>query len=235
MTSRRASSPPPPVAFGPRERLARRGADVLTDEELVALLLGTGSQNEPVHHLAARLLAEHGGLRRLARAGLGQLGAVRGLGTSKAARLVSAFELARRLSVPGEPPTRIRSSADVDALLRPRLAHLEVEHFVVLALDARHRVLREIWLAKGTVTACPVSAADVYRAVLREPAPAVLVAHNHPSGEPAPSAEDVALTHRLVEAGELLGVRFVDHVVVAREGYASLVELGLVAPGRRAA
>ncbi|GAB4212919.1 MAG: DNA repair protein RadC [Sandaracinaceae bacterium] len=220
---------------GPRERLARLGAEALDDADLVALVLGTGTIDEPVQRVAARLLAQHGDLRRLARASVGELASARGLGAGKAARLAAAFELARRLTVPGEPPTRIRSSADVDTLLCPRLAHLEVEHFVVLALDARHRVLREIWLAKGTFTACPVSAADVYRAVLREPAPAVLVAHNHPSGEPTPSAEDVALTQRLVQAGDLLGVRFVDHVVVAREGYASLVDLGLVLPGGRAA
>lgn len=213
---------------GPREALVRGGARALGDAELVAILLGTGAQKEPVLRLSARLLALHGGLGALAGLGADELARTRGIGATKAARLLAAFELGRRVVHARPPPTHIRSAADVDRLLRPKLAELEVEHFLALALDARHRVLRELWIHKGTMTACQVSIADVFRAILREASPAVVFVHNHPSGDAEPSRDDVALTRQLVAAAKLLGVAVVDHVVVAREGYRSLRDEGLM-------
>lgn len=213
---------------GPRERLLTSEVEGLSDDELVAILLGTGVRAEPVTALATRLLAQHGGLAGLAQLSSSALARVHGVGVAKASRIVAAFELGRRSGSLGPPPSRIETPLDVDRLLRPRLAHLEVEHFVALALDARHRVTRELWIAKGTMTSCPVSVADVYRALVREAAPAVIFVHNHPSGEPLPSEDDVELTERLVAAGELLGLVVVDHVVIAREGFSSLRERGLL-------
>ncbi|MBX7193811.1 MAG: DNA repair protein RadC [Sandaracinaceae bacterium] len=217
-----------PAFDGPRERLVRSGAQHLGDDDLLAVLLGTGCAAEPVQQLASRLLEEHAGLAGLALAGAPSLARTRGIGATKAARIAAAIELGRRAAHVVPPPTRIRSAEDVDALLRPRLAHLEAEHFVALALDARHRVIRELWISKGTMTACLVSVADVYRQVLREAAPAVLFVHNHPSGETEPSHDDLHLTRRLVEAADLLGLRVVDHVIVAREGFRSLRDSGLM-------
>lgn len=217
-----------PPFDGPRERLARGGTAHLGDDELLSVVLGTGSPAEPVARLASRLLDEHAGLTGLARLGAPDLARSRGIGLGKAARIAAAFELGRRAARDAPPPTRIRSADDVDALLRPRLAHLEVEHFLALALDARHRVVRELWISKGTMTACLVSVADVYRQLLREPAPAVIFVHNHPSGETEPSQDDLELTARLVSAADLLGVRVVDHVIVAREGFRSLRDSGLM-------
>jgi DNA repair protein RadC len=210
--------------------------DALSDEELVALLLGTGSKREPVSVLAARLLAETGGLGGLERSGVGELSGRRGVGASKASRLIAAIELGRRVVARPLPRgMRIQSSRDVDAALRPRLAHAPTEQFIAIPLDAKNRPLGEIRVASGGLTACPVAPADVFRSLVREAAAAVVFVHNHPSGEPTPSADDVALTERLRRAGEILGVRVLDHVIVGQEGYFSFLDAGLLGPGKEAA
>ncbi|MGE0792077.1 MAG: DNA repair protein RadC [Sandaracinaceae bacterium] len=217
---------------GPRERLRFVGRAALSDTELVALLLGTGTQGESVVALAERILSEVGSLDALAKLGPGALENIEGLGPTKAGRLVAAVELGRRaLTRPLPLRARIASSRDVDAAMRPRLAHASVEHFIALALDAKHRAIAEVEVARGGLTACPVAPSDVFRALLLEGAAAVIVVHNHPSGEPSPSAEDVALTDRLARAGELLGMRVLDHVIVARDGYFSFLDAGLLGPG----
>ena len=125
--------------------------------------------------------------------------------------------------------TQIISSRDVDRAYRARLSDLDHERFLAIALDAKSRPLREIEIARGGLSACAVSPADVFRALLREAAASVIVVHNHPSGEPRPSEEDVALTDRLARAGELIGIRVLDHVVIARGGYFSFLDAGLIA------
>lgn len=221
----------PRGADGPRERLRRVGAQHLSDEELIALLLGTGRRGESVSLLAARLLTEAGGVARLVRLGPGALAQIAGIGASKAGRIVAALELGRRAhEAPWSPGPRIESSHDVDALVGPRLAHADVEHFVALALDAKNRVTAELRIAIGGTAACPVAPADVFRALLREAAAAVVFVHNHPSGDPHPSADDVQLTARLVQAGTLLGIRVLDHVIIGRSGHFSLAQAGLLGP-----
>lgn len=223
---------PPILLEGPRERLRRVGLEALSDEELIALVLGTGTVREPVTVLSARLLRDAGGIAGLSRRGAGALARLGGIGESKAARLVASLELGRRVhALPWTTGPRIESSRDVDAIFRPRLATAEVERFVALALDAKNRVIAERTIAQGGLSACPVAPADVFRAILREAAAGVVFAHNHPSGDATPSADDVALTDRLVRAGALLGVRVLDHVIVAREGYFSFVDAGLLSDG----
>lgn len=217
---------------GPRERMRRVGRSALSDAELLALLLGTGRREEPVGQLATRVIAELGGLHRLGRLGPGALEQIDGLGPTKAARLVAAVELGRRvLTRPLPPGLRIASSRDVDAAMRPRLADALVEHFLAVALDAKNRPIGEIEVARGSLSACPVAPADVFRSLLLEGASGVVLVHNHPSGVPAPSPEDLDLTERLVGAGDLLGVRVLDHVIVGREGYFSFLDAGLLRPG----
>lgn len=216
---------------GPRERLWSVGPSPLSSAELVAILLGTGTAREPVTVLASRILHEAGGLEGLAKLGPGALEGLAGLGPTKAARLVAAVELGRRVTArPLDRRLRIGSSRDVDAAYRPRLADLDVELFCAVALDAKSRPIREIEIARGGLSACPVAPADVFRALVREAAASAIVVHNHPSGEPTPSAEDVALTERLARAGELIGIRLLDHVVIGREGYFSFLDAGLLAP-----
>jgi DNA repair protein RadC len=225
---------PPPAGSpdGPRDRLARLGVEPLSDAELVALVLGTGLRGETALRVAESVLAEAGGVRGLSSCTLPVLASRRGIGETKAGRIVAALELGRRSAlrplVRGAP---IASSRDVDASFRPRLSHAESERFVVLALDARQRVVREIVVATGSVSHCPVAPSEVFRALLREAASAAVLVHNHPSGDPTPSRDDVELTKRLVDGARLLGLRIVDHVIVAESGYVSFVDAGLLTPG----
>lgn len=216
---------------GPRERLLRVGPEGLADAELMALLLGTGGRDLPVEELATRALSRAGGLQGLERMGARRLASMRGVGLGKACRVVAALELGRRVVCsPLEPGAKLTSSREVDAAVRPRLARSEVEQFLAIPLDAKNRAMGELRLAMGGLSSCPVAPADVFRALIREAAAGVVFVHNHPSGEPSPSPEDVALTERLRQAGELLGVRVVDHVIVGREGYFSFLDTGLLAP-----
>ena len=216
---------------GPRERLSLRGEQQLSDVDLLALLLGTGTAGEPVSVLAARVLAHVGGLKGLRRASLSQLAACAGVGPTKAGRVRAALELGARVHAqPLRPREPIRSSADVVAALGARLRSEPREQFLALCLDAKNRPLAELVIAVGGLSACALVPAEVFRLVLREPAAGVIFVHNHPSGEPAPSPEDVAVTQRLVQTGALLGLRVVDHVILGDPGHFSFLDAGLLTP-----
>jgi DNA repair protein RadC len=177
------------------------------------------------------VLHELGGLAALRRAGVGTLEQLNGVGPGKASRILAAIELGRRVvSRPLPRRARIGSSREVYAALRPRLGDADTERFLAIALDAKNRPVAELEIARGGLSACPVSPADVFRALLREAAAGVVFVHNHPSGEPSPSSEDVALTERLRLAGDLLGVRVLDHVIIGREGWFSFLDAGLLGP-----
>lgn len=220
----------PPDGSGPsaREKLAALGAESLSDADLVALLLGTGTARDPVSVLAERLLSAVGGLHALARASSGQLGAMPGIGAGKSARIAAAIELGRRVAArPLARGVRITSSEDVYRAFGPLLAPVPHEELWAVALDARQRVMARVQLARGGVSACPVGVADVFRPLVRAGASAVVIVHNHPSGVPDPSPEDLAFTERVAQAGELLGIFLLDHVIVAAEGYFSCLDAGL--------
>lgn len=217
------------MTLGPRERLAALGGPSLGDAELVAVLLGTGARGMKVLQLAAHLLELLGGIEGLLAARVADLAAIPGIGPSKGARIVAAIELGRRaLTRPLVRSAGFTSSREVDGALRPRLARAEVEHFVAVPLDARNRAMGEIELARGGLSACPVIPADAFRPLIRCAASAVIFVHNHPSGSPMPSREDIELTTRLRETGDLLGVRVLDHIIIAHEGYFSFLDEGLM-------
>lgn len=209
----------------PRERLERHGPRQLSDAELLAIVLGIGAPGHSVIDVAQGLLARNAGLGGLARASLSELCAQPGVGTARGAAVLAAIEIGRR-SV-GERPARgrrIGSASELWVHLRARLSACTVEEFWALALDVRHRVLWEACLARGSLTGVEVHPRDVFRPLIRGGAAAVIFCHNHPSGDPAPSRQDLDLTMRLREVGELCGIAVLDHVVVGADGFTSLAQ-----------
>ncbi len=221
-----------PSASRPRERLGAVGPEGLSDVELLALVLRTGARGTDAPGLARSLLETFAGLRGLARVHDRELAVARGVGPAKAASVVAAIELGRRLAgrrlAPGDP---MRGPEDVHRHYYWRLRDRLVECFLAILLDSRNRVLREVEVSTGTLTASLVHPREVFRPALREAAAALVLVHNHPSGDPAPSAEDRAVTTRLAQAGELVGIRVLDHVVVAEHGFYSFRESGALEPG----
>ena len=213
----------------PRERLARDGPERLQVEELVALVLRTGDRRGDAWTLARCLLERAGGLVPLAEIPLCELESIPGLGPAKSASLCAAFELGRRLaSAPLERGQAIRAPADVQRHFQPRWRDRRRESFHALQLDGRHRLMSVEEVSVGTLTASLVHPREVFRAAIRNAAAALLLVHHHPSGDPSPSPEDRSVTERLVAAGRLLGIRVVDHVIVAESGYFSFQEAGLL-------
>ncbi len=208
----------------PRERLLAQGPEALSDAELLALLLRTGTAGNGVLELAARVLMEVGGSAGLARSGVQRLVGVYGVGQAKAAVIVAALELGRRCArAMAASRPQVMTPADAALLLSPRLAHLDREQSVVLVLDRKHRLLRECVVGIGGVAHAPMEPREVLAVALREPAAAaILVAHNHPSGDPDPSPEDRMVTRRLSEASGLVGLEFLDHLVIGAAGWVSL-------------
>jgi DNA repair protein RadC len=212
----------------PRERMERVGPQALSTAELLALILRTGVKDENVLTMATRLLVQYSGLAGLARAEFAQIAAEHGLGPAKTAQLLAALELGRRLMAESpEERFQIRAPQDAANLLMPLLGHKEQEHFVVLYLDTRNRVLDQEILYKGSLNTSLVRVGEVFRGAVRRNCAGVIVAHNHPSGDPTPSAEDIALTRRLVDAGKLLEVDVLDHVIIGQNRFVSLRERAL--------
>ena len=220
-----------PADERPREKLLQRGAEALSDAELLGLVLRTGdagSRASAVDH-ARQLLERFGSLRTLAGAAVAELCAVRGIGPAKAAELLAVFEIARRFAGTSlRPGDRYSSPAEVYEHFHERLRDHKRELFLALLLDSKNRLLREVRISEGSLTASIVHPREVFAPVVREAAAAVLFVHNHPSGDPQPSREDLEITRRLKEAGDLMGVRVLDHVIIGSEGYVSLADRGLL-------
>jgi DNA repair protein RadC len=221
-----------PAPERPRERLHSDGAGALASRELLAILIGSGREGRSAVDLAGELLrVSHGSLRRLASAAPAELAAIRGVGPAVAARVCAALELGRRLA--REAPVergRIRGPKDVYERCAPGLRDQTQEEFRVLMLNTQHAVIRETAITRGTLDTSVVHPREVFRAAIAESAASLILVHNHPSGDPTPSPEDLTVTKQLAEAGRLLGIPVLDHVVVGDGRYISFVEAGLGLP-----
>ena len=217
-----------PEGERPRERLEHYGPAALSVAELLAIILRTGTRDENVIRLAQRLITAYGGLAGLARAPFSELVAIKGVGPAKATQLKAAFELGRRLLVaaPHERPM-VKSPADAANLLMMEMGMLEQEHLRTVLLDSKNHVLKIHTVYIGSLNTAVLRVGDLFREAVRLNCAALIVAHNHPSGDPTPSAEDVGVTRQIVEAGKLLNIDVLDHLVIGQQRWVSLKERGL--------
>ena len=217
-----------PLDLRPRERMIQVGEGALSTAELLAIILRTGVGGENVLALATRLLSTFGGLPGLARASFAELNQVKGLGPAKTSQIKAVLELGRRMLL-AAPEQRfvVRSPTDVAQLLLAEMSHLEQEHFRVVYLDTRNQVLGIETIYIGSLNASHIRVAEVFRDAIKRNCAAIIVAHNHPSGDPSPSPEDVSVTRELASAGNLLDIELLDHLVIGQQRFVSLRERGL--------
>jgi DNA repair protein RadC len=224
-----------PEGERPRERLKRLGAEALKEDELIAILLRTGLKGTSAVQLAQRLLKLFGTLEELARRPVEEVAKVPGVGDAKAIQLKAAFELARRLSRAerGQMPL-ISTPAHAAAVLREEMRLLDREEFRVLFLNTKSVLMKVAMVSRGSLNASIVEPREVFKDALAASAAGIILAHNHPSGDPTPSSEDIAVTKRLIKAGEVLGINVHDHIILGQkrpghdQDFASLRELGLI-------
>lgn len=217
-----------PSAQRPRERLRALGAGALSVSELLSLVIGSGSAARSAHLIADDLLGyARGHLRSLASASPSELERLTGVGGATSARILAALELGRRLAHERRPErVQIRGPSDVFDLMSPRLVDLPHEEFHSLLLNTQHRVLRDVLVTRGILDASLIHPREVFRPAILERAASVILVHNHPSGDPTPSAEDLVVSHQMAEAGRSIGIMVLDHVVVADDGWASAMPNG---------
>ena len=211
----------------PRERMMRLGAEALSHAELLAILLRTGNRQESAVHLAQRVLQDCGGLRQFAERNWDELTHISGIGPAKALELKASLELGRRVARSRLPEAVILSGPqDAADLLMEEMRHLREEHFVVLFLNTKNHVIGRDTISVGSLNTSIVHPREVFKAAIRRNSASILCAHNHPSGDPAPSSEDILLTRRLRDAGELVGIELLDHIVIGDRRFVSLKESG---------
>ena len=213
----------------PRERLKKLGAEALSTSELIAILFRTGSRKSGAQDVAQRLMARFGDLERLARASIEELCCVEGVGTVKALEIKAALELGRRLAAfTGEQKPTIRSPEDAGALFMSDFKGLDKEHFRAVLLNTKNHVLKTVEISVGSLDASLVHPRECFRPAVAASAASIILLHNHPSGDPEPSADDIAITKRLKETGQVLGIEVLDHIIFGAGKYVSLKKRGIV-------
>lgn len=213
----------------PREKLARWGAKTLSNQELLAILLGSGYAGVSAVALADKLLCKAGGLRGLKDISLSELQEIRGIGEAKAIMLMALIELSQRLNTL-EPQymASLQSPKEVYELLSASMKDLDREHFIALLLDNRHRLLEIETVSIGSLDASIVHPRELFKSCVRRSAAGIIIVHNHPSGDSRPSLEDKLVTQRLLEGGKLLGISILDHVIIAGDSFYSMQEHGML-------
>lgn len=213
----------------PRERMLQFGARILSNSELIAILLRTGTVAESAIGLAQRVLKEAGGIRGLVDMSTAQLTAIKGIGNAKALQLQAGIELGRRLAQSElDPAFIVRSPEDVARYVMEDLRYLQKEHFVCLFLNTKNHVIARETLSIGSLNASIVHPREVFRAAIQRGSASLICIHNHPSGDPTPSPEDIDMTHRLVQAGQVIGIEVLDHLIIGDQKYVSLKEQGFM-------
>jgi DNA repair protein RadC len=213
-----------PLGERPRERLLKLGSEALSAQEILAIILGRGIKGEPVMMISQKLLSRFGNLRSIADASLEELTQTKGVGPAKAAQIKAALELSKRLEADagGGPKPMLKSPEDVAAAVRSQLKGKKKEHFLVLCLDTRNRLIDRKPVSVGSLDTSIVHPREVFAEAVSCRAASVIFAHNHPSGDPEPSKEDVELTKRLAKAGEIMGIDVLDHIIVCDKSHVSL-------------
>ncbi|HHW44664.1 MAG: DNA repair protein RadC [Thermoanaerobacteraceae bacterium] len=218
-----------PLETRPRERLLREGAGALTDMELLAILLRTGTATASAMELAAAILGRFGSLRALVSASAEELSDLKGVGPAKAAVLQAALEIGRRIAGSGEEVRPvIKSPEDAAGLVMEEMRHLDREHFRALLLNTKNQVIAREVISIGTLNSSTVHPRELFKNAIKRNAAAVILIHNHPSGDPAPSNEDLAVTGRLVEAGRIIGIEVLDHLIIGDNRFVSFKAKGLI-------
>jgi DNA repair protein RadC len=218
-----------PSAQRPRERLLKEGPGALSDIELLAIVLRTGTSEMSALDLAAMLLSKYDNLRNLLQVSVEELNSVKGIGTAKAAQLRAALEIGRRVavSVAGDRVS-IKSPEDASALVMEEMRHLDREHFLALLLNVKNQVIAKELISIGTLNTSSVHPRELFKPAIRRSAASIILVHNHPSGDPEPSREDYEVTERLVEAGQLLGIDVLDHIIIGDNKFTSFKAKGLI-------
>jgi len=216
-----------PSSERPRERLLQEGADALSDAQLVAILLRVGRQDSTAVQVAIDMLHSLGGIQGLSNRGREELCGISGIGPAKAAQILAAIELGKRvLSTPLTTGVKIQGSRDLFQHYYPLLRDLRHEVFKAVLFDAKHRIIRDVTVSEGSLTLSIVHPREVFNLAVRESAAAIIFLHNHPSGDPQPSPEDRILTARLLAAGQILGIRVLDHLIIGDNAYVSFADQG---------
>ena len=217
-----------PPSERPRERLQKFGAEALSAQELLALILGRGIAGESVMVTVQRLLSTFGNVKAISEASLEELSQVRGIGLAKAAQIKAAFELAKRSEVEVGEKIFIKTAEDAVKLVKPKLKDKKKEYFLILSLDSRNNLIKISEISIGSLNANLVNPREIFKEAIQALANSIILIHNHPSGDAIPSKDDIDITKQLIDAGEIMGITILDHIVIGNQDYKSMKDKELL-------